>query len=1115
MVRRRGHAGRQLPYRPRPRLGRRAAPDKADAANEIPGDRAARAGLCYLALGDWHGALKIAPRTWYAGSPEPDRHKANDAGSVHLVELDGLGAPERVETVLVRRFCWARLEVELLDGTCEKALRALEALPREHRCCVVSLRLAGSIGLAERRRLDGELKGGRRASTTWRWTTPAWWTSRRRTTSTPSALPASCAQRWSGCGPRRRTAPIPNATPPAWRCACSTSTTSAPPISTEGADAVRLRRIEVRAFRKIGHLVMEGLADGLNVVVGDNEAGKSTLLAALRAALFEKHRVRGETADAMLPYSQSVRPEVALDFELGGKPWRLRKAFCQRPEAELTGPGERFTGDAVEERLAELFGFTPPGKGRSKPEEHQGVYGLLWVEQGASHRALGIGGGRETIASALEAEVGEAVGGERGRALLAAAEERRDAFWGKNNKPRGAYKALLEELEGLAKRNAELEAQLGSHDAKVTELGTKQEALARHAREDRLSEAVRDVAAAKEAHVQTQRLQDALKEADERLRRERTMRDAAAERHRTREGLHGKVDEARASLARTEEAAEEARAILASEEGRARSAEDRLERGPHGFAASRGARGGHRAGDRAASGDRAAVQAGGTALGRGSSGSEAPGGVAAAAALPVVEKDIADLETLQTTLDRAQARLEAAEVRITFLPESERSVSVDGAPHNTGMPLRLSRDAELRLEGYGRLVVRPGGDVGEPARRAEDAARALARDLARHGFRSVAEAKAALRSKADAMREAKRKARSSRRSRPKAWTACARRSGGSARSLSGRRRTRRPPPSTPPYPHWRRRIARGTRPSKRSRRTRPRPRPPAAPTPRPTETRPRRASAPRPPSGSMTRPCANSPPPARRRPTSNSRKRWTPPRRPSNSRSRPRRKRGPRWSGPTPSSPPSASRGPKPPSGPSAPTSRSSPASGATSRSSSGPSAGTGSASNWPRWRGASPSSAGRRPTRDLEAAAARLLCGPLAEAQREAKDRWLAPVRAAASNPTSGLIRPESDIVLNEDSFEIEDLVREGVKEPFQSLSVGAREQVAVITRLALADALRVSGRPAAVILDDALVNADEGRLEGMHLVLHKAARGAADPRPDVPRAGLRAAGRAHAPIA
>ena len=517
---------------------------------------------------------------------------------------------------------------------------------------------------------------------------------------------------------------------------------------------MRLRRVEVRAFRKIGHLVVEGLSDGLNVVVGDNEAGKSTLLAALRAALFEKHRVRGEAAEAMLPYGQSVRPEVALDFELGGKPWRLRKAFCQRPEAELTGPGERFTGDAVEERLAELFGFAPPGKGRSKPEEHQGVFGLLWVEQGASHRALGVGGGRETVASALEAEVGHVVGGERGRALLAAAEDRRDAFWGKNDKPRGAYRALLEEVEELAKRHGELEAQLGSHDAKVTELGAKQEALARHAREDRSSVAVRDVAAAKEAHVQTQRLQDALEEAGERLRRERAVRDAAAERRRTREGLLGKVDQARASLAGTEEAAEEARGILAGEEGRARSAEDRLERARTAL---------RQAEERVAAieqaiGRRAAIERL-SKLEEQLSAAEAAeakrrGAVAAVAAVSVGEKDIAELETLQATLDRARARLEAAGVRIAFLPEGERSASVDGVPHDQERPLRLSRDAELRLEGYGRLVVRPGGGVGELARQAEDAARALALGLERHGFPGVAEARAALRDKSEARREA-------------------------------------------------------------------------------------------------------------------------------------------------------------------------------------------------------------------------------------------------------------------------------------------------------------------------------------------------------------------------
>lgn len=91
---------------------------------------------------------------------------------------------------------------------------------------------------------------------------------------------------------------------------------------------------------------------------------------------------------------------------------------------------------------------------------------------------------------------------------------------------------------------------------------------------------------------------------------------------------------------------------------------------------------------------------------------------------------------------------------------------------------------------------------------------------------------------------------------------------------------------------------------------------------------------------------------------------------------------------------------------------------------------------------------------------------------------------------PYLKLIHPDSEIELDEDTLELKSLFREGVAEPFERLSVGAREQVAVITRLALADLLRSSGRPAAVILDDALVNTDEKRLERMHLVLHQAAR-------------------------
>ena len=133
-------------------------PGSADAANEIPADRAARAGLCYLALGDWHGALRIGARTYYAGTHESDRHKANESGHVHVVDVAGAGAPEEVRLVRTGHYHWLARAVDVLDGTGEAPLEALRAIGEDPRRCVVSLEVAGTIGLAERRRLQRELK---------------------------------------------------------------------------------------------------------------------------------------------------------------------------------------------------------------------------------------------------------------------------------------------------------------------------------------------------------------------------------------------------------------------------------------------------------------------------------------------------------------------------------------------------------------------------------------------------------------------------------------------------------------------------------------------------------------------------------------------------------------------------------------------------------------------------------------------------------------------------------------------------------------------------------------------------------------------------------------------
>jgi Calcineurin-like phosphoesterase len=76
-------------------------------------DRAARAGLDYLALGDWHGQMQVNPRTWYSGTPEPDRFKHEKPGSALLVTLEGPSAPPRVEPVITETFSWRTLPLVL------------------------------------------------------------------------------------------------------------------------------------------------------------------------------------------------------------------------------------------------------------------------------------------------------------------------------------------------------------------------------------------------------------------------------------------------------------------------------------------------------------------------------------------------------------------------------------------------------------------------------------------------------------------------------------------------------------------------------------------------------------------------------------------------------------------------------------------------------------------------------------------------------------------------------------------------------------------------------------------------------------------------------------------
>lgn len=122
-----------------------------DSANPIAADRAIRARLDYLALGDWHGTMQINARTWYAGTPEQDRFKDNGAGQALLVEIDSLGAQPRVTTHAVGQFTWRISETHLsVPSDVDVLLDHLGAIKGQD---VVRLRLHGQTDLAGYQRI--------------------------------------------------------------------------------------------------------------------------------------------------------------------------------------------------------------------------------------------------------------------------------------------------------------------------------------------------------------------------------------------------------------------------------------------------------------------------------------------------------------------------------------------------------------------------------------------------------------------------------------------------------------------------------------------------------------------------------------------------------------------------------------------------------------------------------------------------------------------------------------------------------------------------------------------------------------------------------------------------
>ncbi len=226
---------------------------------------------------------------------------------------------------------------------------------------------------------------------------------------------------------------------------------------------------------------LTGLSSGINVIYGDNEAGKSTLLRALRAILFD--RFNGKGADDFVGY-KGGSPEVRIEFELSGNHYSLEKIFSKKKDgrAVLTNEeGVQWAGSEAEIQLAELLKFENVERGLAKSEQ-QGIYGVLWVEQGNAWQQVSITNNQkasQTIQNVLNHELTDMLSQGKGESLLKKfTEDLNEYQTEKGGKPRGEYREKLDAKVAAEQKLQDLSNELESYQKKVDQLSDHQKELA-------------------------------------------------------------------------------------------------------------------------------------------------------------------------------------------------------------------------------------------------------------------------------------------------------------------------------------------------------------------------------------------------------------------------------------------------------------------------------------------------------------------------------------------------------------------------------------------------------------------------------------------------------------
>lgn len=148
---------------------------------------------------------------------------------------------------------------------------------------------------------------------------------------------------------------------------------------------MRLNSATIRNYRV--HREVTVVFDRFRTLIGGpNECGKSTLVEAVHRAFFLRSRVGGEMQKSMISTRFSGLPEVEVGFTTGGSDYILTKRFSGGGGTTRLAQagGQTWHGDDAETRLTSLLKVEEAGGGSGVAQRLARQWSHLWVLQGQS-----------------------------------------------------------------------------------------------------------------------------------------------------------------------------------------------------------------------------------------------------------------------------------------------------------------------------------------------------------------------------------------------------------------------------------------------------------------------------------------------------------------------------------------------------------------------------------------------------------------------------------------------------------------------------------------------------------------------------------------------------------